>query len=213
MTATVAQIESSARLLADEVEAWLKQHTETAPASSPASIPTPAKSSGGFDIVALAAAGLAEVDRGEQASASALAEVRPSLLQRITRRDRKPADRASLHIRRAAAVMATGGWSRSALADAGGRHCILGALQSVATTGDTALRSHLHIRAAMTALPARSDRWSTRFASACRRTGADEAAARHQADIATHNDLYADSLGAVLELLADAAARAEQAGD
>ncbi|OEJ21218.1 hypothetical protein BGM19_36965 [Streptomyces agglomeratus] len=119
MTATLQQIESSSRLLGDEVEAWLKQIT---PISSPANplsaspVSAPAAEHG-FDIKALVAAGVAEVERSQKATATAQQLARPGLLARITRRHLRPADRASVHIRRAAAELATGGWCRGVLRD------------------------------------------------------------------------------------------------
>ncbi|MGA4844714.1 DUF6197 family protein [Streptomyces sp. G45] len=211
MTATLIEIETSSRLLATEVEEWLKSITEAAPAADPSPASTDTSP---FDIKALAAAGLAEIERTDRASQTARTLARPSLLERLARTHRRPAARASLHIRRAAAVMATAGWSRTHLTDAAGRHCILGALQAVDADADTVLRSHTHIRAAMTTgLPTRSDDWEQDLATRCRRAGADVSTVRRQIDIATHNDLFAASLGAVLELMETAAALAEKAGD
>ncbi|MFD3330134.1 hypothetical protein [Streptomyces sp. NPDC058701] len=214
MTATLLQIESSAQLLADEVEGWLKNLTETSPANplpaSPVSAPAPV-----FDIKALAAAGLAEVERSQRATLAAQRLARPVLLARLTRRHLRPADRASVHIRRAAAELATGGWCRGVLRDARGQHCILGALQAVPADNDTALRSHIHIRAAMTtpAYARPSDAYIERLEHDARRHGQDAAAVRRAHEIAVHNNLTAPTVGAVLELLERAAAIAESSGD
>ncbi|MGW2865900.1 DUF6197 family protein [Streptomyces sp. NPDC001205] len=214
MTATLQQIESSARILADEVEGWLKNLTETSPANplpaSAVSAPKPV-----FDIKALAAAGLAEVERSQHATRTAQQLVRPGLLARLTRRHLRPADRASVHIRRAAAELATGGWCRGTLRDARGQHCILGALQAVPADADTALRSHIHIRAAMTtpAYAQPSAASIERLEQDARRHGQDAVAVRRAYEIAAHNNVVAPTVGAVLELLENAAAIAERSGD
>ncbi|MFF4741269.1 hypothetical protein ACFY2W_36110 [Streptomyces sp. NPDC001262] len=210
MTATAIPIDTLTQTLADEVEAWLKTVTPPAPAT------TPSPASPRFDIPALVAAGLAEVERSERATAVAQAAVRPSLADRLTRRHRRPADRASVHIRRAAAALATGGWCRGELRDAAGRHCILGALQAAPADADTTVRSHTHIRAAMTdpasyAVP--SAAYAERLQQYWRRAGLDPVAMGRQFDIAVHNNLAAPTVGAVLELLERAAALAENAGD
>ncbi|MFJ3205856.1 hypothetical protein [Streptomyces sp. NPDC086989] len=215
MTATLAQIETSTRLLADEVEAWLAQITPAAPANPLPASPVPAPERG-FDIAALVAAGLAEVERNERATAAAQQYARPTLLDRITRRHLRPAHLASVHIRRAAAVLATAGWCRGELTDTSGRHCILGALQAVAAEADTALRSHVHIRAAMTdpapyARP--SDAYLARLDAEARACGLDPADVRRRHDIAVANNIGQLTVGAVLELLERAAAIAESAGD
>ncbi|MFK0238210.1 DUF6197 family protein [Streptomyces vinaceus] len=215
MTASLAQIETSTRLLADEVEAWLRQITPAGPAN-----PLPGSQAvapgRGIDIAALVAAGLAEVERNERATAAARRHARPTLLDRLTRRHLRPAHLASAHIRRAAAVLATAGWCRGELTDASGRHCILGALQAVPAEADTALRSHIHIRAAMTepapyARP--SDAYLARLDAEARAQGLDPADVRRRHDIAVANNIGQLTVGAVLELLERAAAIAESAGD
>ncbi|MGW6571945.1 DUF6197 family protein [Streptomyces sp. NPDC054945] len=202
----------SARLLADEVEAWLKKVT---PAAAPP-VPAPPAPAAGFDIPALVAAGLAEVERSERATAAAQAAARPSLLDRITRRHLRPATRASLHIRRAAAALATGGWCRGELRDATGRHCILGALMAAPADADTTSRSHIYIRSAM-AEPAvyvqPTPAYRARMEEQWRREGRDPQALGRQFDIAVHNNVAAPTVGAVLDLLQRAAELAERAGD
>ncbi|MCY0946300.1 DUF6197 family protein [Streptomyces antarcticus] len=205
--------DAGTRLLADEVEAWLKKIT---PPANPAPTPAPSAPATGFDIPALVAAGLAEVERGERATAAAQVAARPSLLDRITRRHLRPAARASLHIRRAAAALATGGWCRGELRDATGRHCILGALMDAPADADTTNRSHAYIRAAMAdpaayAQPAPAYR--ARLEAQWRSEGRDPQALSGQFDIAVHNNLSAPTVGAVLDLLQRAAELAERAGD
>ncbi|MFI7359775.1 hypothetical protein ACIBTP_38315 [Streptomyces avidinii] len=205
--------DASTRLLADEVEAWLKKITP-APAPAPASEQhTPPA---GFDIPALVAAGLAEVERSERATAAAQAAARPSLFDRITRRHQRPATRASVHIRRAAAALATGGWCRGELRDATGRHCILGALMAAPADADTASRSHIYIRSAM-AEPAAcvqpTAAYRARMEEQWRREGRDPQALGRQFDIAVHNNVAVPTVGAVLDLLQRAAELAERAGD
>ncbi|MET9324057.1 hypothetical protein ABZX75_28390 [Streptomyces sp. NPDC003038] len=205
--------DASTRLLADEVEAWLKKITPaTAPAPAPAS-PAPAA---GFDIAALVAAGLAEVERSERATAAAQAAARPSLLDRITRRHQRPATRASLHIRRAAAVLATGGWCRGELRDATGRHCILGALMAAPADADTTNRSHIYIRSAMAEPAAYAQptaAYRARMEAQWRSEGRDPRALSRQFDIAVNNNIAVPTVGAVLDLLQRAAELAERAGD
>ncbi|THA47462.1 hypothetical protein [Streptomyces sp. A1136] len=214
MTASLAEIETSTRHLADEVEAWLAQITPANPLpASPVAVPGRGT---GIDIAALVAAGLAEVERNERATAAAQNNARPTLLERLTRRHLRPAHLASVHIRRAAAVLATAGWCRGELTDASGRHCILGALQAVAAEADTALRSHVHIRAAMTepASYARpSDAYLARLDAEARACGMDPADVRRRHDIAVANNIGQLTVGAVLELLERAAVIAESAGD
>ncbi|MFG2667640.1 hypothetical protein ACGFY6_25775 [Streptomyces sp. NPDC048387] len=203
--------DASTRLLADEVEAWLKRITPTAPAT-----PAPSTPKAGFDIAALVAAGLAEVERSERATAAAQAAARPSLLDRITRRHQRPATRASVHIRRAAAALATGGWCRGELRDATGRHCILGALMAAPADADTAGRSHIYIRSAM-AEPAvyaqPTPDYRARLETQWRSEGRDPRALSRQFDIAVHNNIAVPTVGAVLDLLQRAADLAEHAGD
>ncbi|MGO4459924.1 hypothetical protein AB4039_21900 [Streptomyces sp. M-16] len=203
--------DASTRLLADEVEAWLKKITP-----APAPTPAPEQPAAGFDIPALVAAGLAEVERSERATAAAQAAARPSLLDRITRRHQRPATRASLHIRRAAAALATGGWCRGELRDATGRHCILGALMAAPADADTASRSHIYIRSAM-AEPAAyaqpTPAYRARMEAQWRREGRDPQALSRQFDIAVHNNVAVPTVGAVLDLLQRAADLAERAGD
>ncbi|WP_043271929.1 hypothetical protein [Streptomyces sp. CT34] len=216
MTAALLQIESSTQLLADEVEAWLKARTETAAPATPSPASPVAAPESGIDIAALVAAGLAEVERSERATAAAQLAVRPSLMDRITRRHLRPAEQASVHIRRAAAALATGGWCRGQLRSTSGAHCILGALLAAPANADTITRSHLHIRAAMAdpapyAQPPAA--YMERLEQSARREGIDPAAVRRQLDIAVHNNIAAPTVGAVLELLERAAALAERSGD
>ncbi|WP_327388889.1 DUF6197 family protein [Streptomyces sp. NBC_01207] len=162
------------------------------------------------------AAGLAEVERSERATAAAQAAARPSLFDRITRRHHRPATRASLHIRRAAAALATAGWCRGELADATGRHCILGALMAAPADADTVTRSHIYIRSAMTepapyAQPAQAYRAC--MEAQWHREGCDPQSLSRQFDIAVHNNVAVPTVGAVLDLLQRAAERAECAGD
>ncbi|MGX1887643.1 DUF6197 family protein [Streptomyces sp. NPDC055287] len=156
---------------------------------SPSPVSAPAAEHG-FDIKALVAAGVAEVERSQKATATAQQLARPGLLARITRRHLRPADRASVHIRRAAAELATGGWCRGVLRDTRGQHCILGALLAVPSDNDTALRSHIHIRAAMTtpAYAQPSDAYIERLEQEARRQGLDAAAVRRAHEIAVHNN-------------------------
>ncbi|MEJ8654886.1 hypothetical protein WKI65_44320 [Streptomyces sp. MS1.AVA.3] len=215
MTAALLQIESSTQLLADEVEAWLKARTEAAaPASSSPASPVAVPQSGS-DIAALVAVGLAEVERSERATAAAQLAARPSLMDRLTRRHLRPAEQASVHIRRAAAVLATGGWCRGELRSTSGAHCILGALLAVPAGADTTTRSHIHIRAAMAdlAYAQPSEAYIERLEQDARRQGLDAAAVRRAHDIAVHNNVAAPTVGAVLELLATAAVIAERCGD
>lgn len=203
--------DASTRLLADEVEAWLKRITPAAAATPEAPAPKAA-----FDIPALVAAGLAEVERSERATAAAQAAARPSLLDRITRRHQRPATRASVHIRRAAAALATAGWCRGELRDATGRHCILGALMAAPADADTAGRSHIYIRSAMTepavyAQP--TPGYRARLEAQWRSEGRDPRALSRQFDIAVHNNIAVPTVGAVLDLLQRAADLAERVGD
>ncbi|MBT2406870.1 hypothetical protein [Streptomyces sp. ISL-21] len=203
----------STRLLADEVEAWLKTIT---PYAAPAPAPSEPAPAAGFDIPALVAAGLAEVERSERATAAAQAAARPTLFDRITRRHQRPATRASVHIRRAAAALAAGGWCRGELRDATGRHCILGALMAAPADADTTNRSHIYIRSAMTepaayAQPAPAYR--ARLEAQWRSEGRDPKALSRQFDIAVHNNVAVPTVGAVLDLLQRAAELAERAGD
>lgn len=217
MTASLAEIETSTRHLADEVEAWLAQITPAGPANPLPASPVVVPGRGtGIDIAALVAAGLAEVERNERAVAAAQISARPTLLDRLTRRHLRPAHQASVHIRRAAAVLATAGWCRGELTDASGRHCILGALQAVPAEADTVLRSHIHIRAAMTdpapyARP--SDAYLARLEAEARTCGLDPADVRRRHDIAVANNIGQLTVGAVLELLERAAVVAESSGD
>ncbi|MER6522582.1 hypothetical protein ABT246_37845 [Streptomyces sp. NPDC001553] len=217
MAASLAQIETSTRLLADEVEAWLAQITPAGTANPLPASPVVAPGRGiGIDIAALVAAGLAEVERNERATTAARTNVRLTLLDRLTRRHLRPAHLASVHIRRAAAVLATVGWCRGELTDTSGRHCILGALQAVAAETGTALRSHVRIRAAMSdpapyARP--SDAYLARLDAEARACGLDPADVRRRHDIAVANNIGQLTVGAVLELMERAAVIAESAGD
>ncbi|MDH6544094.1 hypothetical protein [Streptomyces sp. SPB4] len=205
--------DASARLLADEVEAWLQKIT---PAAAPAPAPEQSAPTAGFDIPALLAAGLAEVERSERATAAAQAAARPSLLDRITRRHQRPATRSSVHIRRAAAALATAGWCRGELTDATGRHCILGALMAAPADADTTGRSHIYIRSAMTepaAYAQPSPDYRARMEAQWSREGRDPRGLTRQFDIAVHNNVAVPTIGAVLDLLQRAAELAERAGD
>ncbi|MFD9078243.1 DUF6197 family protein [Streptomyces erythrochromogenes] len=205
--------DASTRLLADEVEAWLQKIT---PAAAPAPAPEQPVPAAGFDIPALVAAGLAEVERSERATAAAQAAARPSLLDRITRRHQRPATRSSVHIRRAAAALATAGWCRGELTDATGRHCILGALMAAPADADTTGRSHTYIRSAMTepaAYAQPTPDYRSRMEAQWSREGRDPRALSRQFDIAVHNNVAVPTIGAVLDLLQRAAELAERAGD
>ncbi|WP_331735257.1 hypothetical protein OG590_40110 (plasmid) [Streptomyces goshikiensis] len=121
-----------------------------------------------------------------------------------------------MHIRRAAAALAIGGWCRGELRDATGWHCILGALMAASAGVDAAIRSHSYLRSAMTEPGAYSQptpdcrarmeaRWS--------REGRDSRALRRQFDIAVHHNVAAPTVGAALDLLQRSAGLAECAGD
>ncbi|OEJ48472.1 hypothetical protein AR457_34465 [Streptomyces agglomeratus] len=195
MTATLQQIESSSRLLGDEVEAWLKQIT---PISSPANplsaspVSAPAAEHG-FDIKALVAAGVAEVERSQKATATAQQLARPGLLARITRRHLRPADRGPRTACTSAAPPPNSppaDGAAASFATPAGQHCILGALLAVPSDNDTALRSHIHIRAAMTtpAYAQPSDAYIERLEQEARRQSLDAAAVRRAHEIAVHNN-------------------------
>ncbi|WUX87749.1 hypothetical protein OG906_41135 (plasmid) [Streptomyces sp. NBC_01426] len=121
-----------------------------------------------------------------------------------------------MHIRRAAAALATGGWCRGELRDATGRHCILGALMAAPADSDTVGRSHIYIRSAMAESAAYAQPtpdYRARMEAQWSREGRDPRSLGRQFDIAVHNNVVAPTVGAVLDLLQRAAEFAERAGD